>query len=271
MPITIAACQPRRVAKIDIDMKKTLDMIEEAAQCYDADIACFPERFPITPKWGKREPYIETIRKACEKHEIDAIIGAHTNYGNKKRNSAIYIGRSGIITHDKTTLFASERTENISEESNPIIKVNNYDIGIGVCYDMHFPEYARLLTLKGADVIIFISGIVPKYLENMWKGIAATRCYENHIPVISVSEIYEKYIGQSIIVTPPYNVLAECDADEEGVIAAEIEPERFKGKHFGNSPDRKGSELIDAGEVGPYLKDFDRNLESERRKLMDSL
>lgn len=63
-------------------------------------------------------------------------------------------------------------------------------IGLLICYDIFFPELARLLTLKGADVIVGISGS-PEFEKDIFEPIVKVRAMEN-----TVDFIYTNLVGQ---------------------------------------------------------------------------
>ncbi len=268
MTLRIAACQMRMGSD---DLDAALDRVRESADRYGAELVCFPESYPLRPARGSWEPYLERVRAVADRLGVGVLLGATARSADGMKNSAVYIDAEKTAVHDKAHLFANERVENVSEDFRPLIPFRGYEIGVGICYDLLFPEYSRLLTLKGADLLVFMSGMVPKRLAGTWRDVALTRCFENHIPVVSVSAVGEDAVGQSIIATPPNQVLAECAPEEESILFAEIDPKRFKGTHFANSPNDRGSQLFKRGEFGPYMGDLRRDLELERRELLDRL
>ncbi len=96
-------------------------------------------------------------------------------------------------------------------------------IGLGICYDLRFPEVARFEALKGCDVLIYPAAWVEGRLKaNQWKTLLAARAIENEIFVAGLSRVDEGYIGQSAIVNPE-GVLLASGGQREALVSATIE------------------------------------------------
>jgi predicted amidohydrolase len=130
-----------------------------------------------------------------------ARLGLHVIWGMPERglpgvlyNSAVLVGPEGYIgTWRKHTLpghatdeggagaFPDRRFFRAGSQS-PVFDTAIGRIGILVCYDIFFPELARLLTLKGADVLVGISGS-PAFERTIFEPMVLARAMENTIPV----------------------------------------------------------------------------------------
>jgi predicted amidohydrolase len=79
----------------------------------------------------------------------------------------------------KVTLPRGEWDEGVRPGSDyPVFNTRFGKVGIMTCYDGFFPEVARQLTLRGAEVIAFpVAGCNPL--------LAAARACENHVYVVS--------------------------------------------------------------------------------------
>jgi len=109
-------------------------------------------------------------------------------------------------------------------------------LGTMICYDWRFPESARTLALKGADVIACPSNLVThiwrtampvRALENkVWLAVA-NRCGEE-----TVSDETVRFNGDSVIYTPAGNVAASCGPTEDGTIIVDADPVMTRDKHF---------------------------------------
>lgn len=82
----------------------------------------------------------------------------------KKRDEKFYISaylidRNGKIAgrYDKThpTRNEKEKWKVFPGNEYPVFETDFGKIGIMICYDCYFPEVARILTLKGADIIFY--------------------------------------------------------------------------------------------------------------------
>lgn len=82
-------------------------------------------------------------------------------------------------------------------------------IGLGICYDLRFPELARYEALRGADLILYPAAWVDGKLKaHQWQTLLTARAIENEVFVAGVSRADAGYIGQSCIVDPRGVVIA---------------------------------------------------------------
>jgi predicted amidohydrolase len=98
-------------------------------------------------------------------------------------------------------------------------------IGLMICFDMEFPEVARALARRGADLLVTISANSPPF-ELDHDVFARARALENGLPHVYVNRVGEQdglsFSGGSLALDPDARVLAEAGADGERVLTAEI-------------------------------------------------
>lgn len=96
-------------------------------------------------------------------------------------------------------------------------------LGLGICYDLRFPEYARVQALRGCDVLIYPAAWVDGPLKELqWKRLLQARAIENQVFVIGVSRCDEGYVGSSCVYAPSGEPVLEAGR-EPGVYCAEID------------------------------------------------
>ncbi len=192
----------------DKNLALAIDTIKEAKKL-NADIVLFPECFitsytlPIDNEKAIAEDsyYIKEVCNIAKDLKIGVVITAFTKGVKKPRNSAFLIDKKGniIMKYDKvhTCDFADEKClENGTE-----FKVCNFEgvkIGIMICYDREYPESARMLMLKGAEIVL-----VPNNCQGMKPRLNAlqTRAYENMVGVVMANPPYEN-AGNSCAFSP---------------------------------------------------------------------
>jgi predicted amidohydrolase len=111
-------------------------------------------------------------------------------------------------------------------------------IGTMICYDWRFPESARTLALRGADVIAHPSNLVAA--KSLWAPTMSTRSFENKVISItanrsgsdSLGEETLKFSGESQIVAMSGKILALASADGDEVVVAEADPAATRDKSF---------------------------------------
>jgi predicted amidohydrolase len=118
--------------------------------------------------------------------------------------------RGGEIVHlyRKTHLydaFAARESDNIlaADEVPPLLDVNGFKIGFMTCYDVRFPELARLVAVQGADAIVLPAAWAKgPSKEFHWSTLVSARALDNTVYLIASGEAGETCIGRSMIVDP---------------------------------------------------------------------
>ena len=111
-------------------------------------------------------------------------------------------------------------------------------IGIGICWDQWFPEVARILALKGADILFYPTAIGDeprsKYdSSGAWQRVMQGHAAANIVPVVASNRIgFEKvqdqtngFYGKSFICDHTGLILKEASRDKEEILIAEIDTE----------------------------------------------
>lgn len=126
------------------------------------------------------------IAQICEnakKYKIGVVLTAFTKGSKQPQNSAFVINKSGNILMKYSKVHTCDFADERDVESGKEFKVCDFEgiqLGIMICYDREYPESARILMLKGAEVIL-----VPNDCGSMQARIRAlsTRAYENMVAV----------------------------------------------------------------------------------------
>ena len=89
-------------------------------------------------------------------------------------------------------------------------------VGILTCYDGWFPEIFRSLSLKGAELIVWING----RRGSVEDFIIQSAMFQNHVAVISANQAYG---GGTMIGDLPAKILARCPDAQEAFITSEVD------------------------------------------------
>jgi predicted amidohydrolase len=99
-------------------------------------------------------------------------------------------------------------------------------IGIAICYDLYFPELARLYAMKGAEILIYPT-TSPSARRDFFEALTKARAIENGVFVILCNRAGVEegliYWGGSHIVSPSGVVIAKAKYDEDDVVVAELD------------------------------------------------
>jgi len=166
--------------------------------------------------------------------EIAAKTKARIVYGFAEKSDALYnsaalVGPTGIIgLYRKVHLFARETLFFTPGNLGfPVFDLPFGRIGIMICFDWYYPESARTLALKNAQIIAHPSNLVMPHCPDAM----IVRCLENRVFAATADRVgTEKrgvteltYIGKSEIVDPDGSVLIRMDQEEVGIRVVEVD------------------------------------------------
>lgn len=113
-------------------------------------------------------------------------------------------------------------------------------LGVLICWDQWFPEAARLMSLAGADILLYPTAIGwdpddSKEEQNRqldaWITIQRSHAIANGVPLAScnrtgtehTSEITTSFWGHSFVCGPQGEILAKLDQDSNGILYSDID------------------------------------------------
>ena len=157
-----------------------------------ADLLLSPEcfltgyHFPVTNQDGisPNSPLLQTLSQAAGQLQIGVVATGFSQGNAKPRNTAWVFNKQGriLMQYDKvhTCDFADECCLEHGEEFR-VCDFHGVKLGVMICYDREYPESARVLMLKGAEIIL-----VPNDCSSMRPRLQAlsTRAYENMVGIV---------------------------------------------------------------------------------------
>jgi len=92
-----------------------------------------------------------------------------------------------------------------------VVEVGGWQVGLMTCYDLRFPELARALVDRGAELIVVPAAWVagPRKVHH-WRTLVTARAIENTVYVAAVGQPAPRYCGHSLLVDPFGEVVAEA-------------------------------------------------------------
>lgn len=223
----------------------------EAAVEAGADLVVLPEMFACPYDLDHFGPRAEPLHgSTCRFLSATASrLGVHLvggsfpeRLGEAVHNTATVWSPSGelLAVHRKVHLFDVDIPGGISfRESERLaagdrieaVTIDLARIGLGVCYDLRFPEQFRRLALAGAELIVLPGAFNTTTGPAHWRPLLRARAIENTCWVAACSPVphqegdYPAW-GHSMVVDPFGEVLAEAGRDE-AVITARLEAARL--------------------------------------------
>jgi len=184
-------------------------------------------------------PSTEKIIAMCEELSAYVVIGLLESDNGQIYNAAALLGPEGVLgKYRKVHLpyLGVDRFVNHGNLPLSVFQTEVGNIGMGICYDINFPEHARVLALQGADMIILPTNW-PVRREFVPQYIVPARAAENLVFVVAVNRVGlergSRFIGRSKIAHWAGGItLAEGKPHEEDILYAHIEPATAREKHL---------------------------------------
>lgn len=187
-------------------------------------------------------PATEAIQSACEELGGFVVFGMLERSEEKIYNAAVLVGAEGVIgSYRKIHLpyLGVDQFTTFGDRPFEVQEAGNVRIGMNICYDSAFPESSRILTIKGADLIVLPTNWPPG-AECVAANALNTRAMENGVYYIAVNRVGTErgfsFIGLSRICDPSGNTLATSTGTDEEILYAEIHPEKARRKHIVRVP-----------------------------------
>lgn len=239
-----------------LDYKQNLQKINDLIQSVISensekiDAVFLPEVFYSISNGKEPTPYLidgenehfKNIQQIAKNFDVYLIGGtAATQVGDKIINRAYNFAPDGslIDTYDKIHLFTldlkkHDRSTIIDEtliyspgNTPKLIDINEWKIGLGICFDLRFPELFRHYFSKGANILTVASAFTVPTGKAHWETLLRARAIETQSYVIAADQWGEHNektttYGHSMIIDPWGEVIANAK-EGEGVITAKLD------------------------------------------------
>jgi predicted amidohydrolase len=219
-------------------------------QAKDSDFVVFPESFTLELQYiipnheihkipQYTDQYIELFKNMSMEKNQYIIAGSHLTLINDKLHNVghIFCPNGQIFTHNKTHLMPMEVKMGFTHGMTlNVLETEKAKVALGICYEMEFPEVARTLTLKGAEIIFTPSYTIGEHGFWRVRHSCQARAIENQIYVIHAclvgAPLENKMLagwGRSSILSPceepwtPNGIITEAMTNEEMVITGELD------------------------------------------------
>ena len=216
---------------------------------------CFPTGYCFDSLQDARDfaesvpgPTTDRVATLCRELQTFVVFGLIEKSGSDIFNTAVLIGPDGLIgSYRKVHLpyLGVDRFTTPGDRPFEVFEAGGVRIGMLICYDGGFPEAARVLSIRGADLIVLPTNWPPGGTYMAEYSINC-RAMENGIYFAAVNRIGTEngfhFIGKSRICSPVGATMASIDNDKGGILRAEIDPVVARTKLLVRVP---GKHLID--------------------------
>ncbi|KAH6918877.1 carbon-nitrogen hydrolase [Coprinopsis sp. MPI-PUGE-AT-0042] len=195
--------------------------------------------YPIEQSESESVKMLSEIAKETKTWLVGGSIPERDTESEKYFNTCTVYNPEGdlVAMHRKVHLFDIDIPGKItfkeSESLSPGNDINTFDtefarIGLGICYDIRFPELAMVAARRGAHVLIYPGAFNLTTGPLHWELLQRGRANDNQVyvsmcsPARDLTAGYHAW-GHSMIVNPMGQVIAEA-AEHEEIIYADIDP-----------------------------------------------
>jgi 5-aminopentanamidase len=231
------------------EVSSNLDHAIETLGQADADLMVLPELFASGYQFVSQQevtmlsepvpdgPTTQRLIDLAKRRRMVIVAGLPERAGAACYNSAIIVGPSGFMgCYRKTHLFFEETLFFMPGDTGfQVWDIGPAKIGVMICFDWYYPEAARTLALKGAEIVCHPSNLIlPNCPDSM-----PVRCLENRVFAITSNRTGSEvrggkdqltFIGNSEVVTPRGAILHRAPRDKEEVYVVEIDPADARNK-----------------------------------------
>ena len=243
------SCTP---GDLDANLRKIRDFSSQAKDA-GVELIVFPEMvdtgysMPVIQKHATswNEGAVPELQKIAKELSIAIIAGVSDRDGSRIYNSQAFIDANGkiIAKYRKTHLVTAAPLDErpwftagdalVSYEIDPpkdgFAVANKFNLGLGICYDLRFPEFYRTLTVEHRANVLINSSAWPFPRVEHLRILAIARAIENQSYLIVANRVGTDdgvtFCGSSVIVDPYGIIVAAASADREELIHGDIRAE----------------------------------------------
>jgi predicted amidohydrolase len=206
-----------------------------------AELVVFPECAVNGYRYDSREealgdaqtvpgPATDLLEGVAAETGVHVAVGIVERDGDRLYNCAALIGPDGFVTRYRKTHIPFQAVDRFVTPGDIPLHVVETPIGrVGmlICYDLRFPEPARVLALSGVQIIANLTNLPPPGWVQP-EFIFRARAAENRVWLVCADRVGTErgveFIGRSAIVGPSGVTLAEASESAEEMLVQRIVP-----------------------------------------------
>lgn len=248
----MAACQiDPKLGEVEGNLDLIARAVDDAAAA-GATFTVLPEAAVTGYAFASLSEALPVARKAeaiaerallglAEKHRMTIVCGTLEPDGDEVFNTALVLlpdGRRYRYRKIHLPFLGVDRFATPGPDAPPVIEVDGMRFGILICYDLRFPEAARICALEGADLVALPTNW-PVGVEFHPELFAPARAAENHCYLLAADRVGTErgttFMGRSLLVDYDGQVLAKAGREEE-LLVGEIDPSAARVTHVRRRP-----------------------------------
>lgn len=176
-------------------------------------------------------PFLAALRGLAGKTDGVIVTGFAERAPEGLYNSAAAVRATGVMqVYRKTHLFWDEKSLFLPGDTGfRVFDHAGARVGMMICFDWYFPESARTLALRGAQIIAHPSNLVLPHCQTAM----VTRCLENRVFAVTTNRYGAEtlpdgrsltFTGASQVMDARGNRLLQAPVEGDSVMVVEIDP-----------------------------------------------
>jgi predicted amidohydrolase len=251
--LRVAACQiDPKIGEVEANLERIGRAVVDAAAA-GASIVVLPEAAVTGYAFSSLDEALPVARRAsviaedrlaslAETHRVTIVCGTLEASGDEVYNVALVElpdGRRYRYRKIHLPFLGIDRFATPGPDAPPVVEVDGLRFGVLICYDLRFPEAARICALEGADLIVLPTNW-PVGVDFHPGIFAPARAAENHCYLLACDRVGTErgttFIGRSLLVDFDGSLLAIASDTEEELLLGEIDPKAARATHVRRRP-----------------------------------
>lgn len=268
MTVRVAACQiDPKLGEVEANLDLIARSVAEAAAA-GSTFTVLPEAAVTGYAFASLSEALPVARKAeaiaertllglAETHRMTIVCGTLEPDADEVFNTALVLlpdGRRYRYRKMHLPFLGVDRYATPGPDAPSVIEADGLRFGVLICYDLRFPEAARICSLEGADLIALPTNW-PVGVEFHPDLFAPARAAENHCYVLAADRVGTErgttFLGRSLLVDYDGKVLARAGSGVE-LLTGEIDPEAARVTHVQRRPGEHEWDTIGDRRPGLY-------------------
>lgn len=259
--VKVAATQMSCSNDVEANIRKAEQLVREAA-AQGAQIILLQELFetPYFCQKEKAEYYqfateleqnqaITRFKEVARELQVVLPISFYEKKNNARYNAIAIIDADGSVkgVYRKSHIpdgpgYEEKFYFNPGDTGFKVWNTRYGKIGVAICWDQWFPEAARIMALKGAELLFYPTAIGSEPQDadidsrDHWQTVMLGHAAANLVPVIASNRVGVEededsritFYGSSFIAGPQGNKIAEANRTEETVLVAAFDLEQLE-------------------------------------------
>jgi beta-ureidopropionase len=239
----------------DEAVDKHVGLIAKAA-AEGAQITCLQEIFhgpyfcaEQDPKWyataePEDGPIVTRMRELARQHQMALVVPWF-----EEAQTGVYYNSAAVIERDGTLLGKYRKTHipqvapcffekyyfKPGNLGYPVFDTSVGRVGLIICYDRHFPEVARQVGLKGAELVFNPSATVESLSKYLWELEQPAHAVANGFWIAAINRVGveapvnpNKFYGSSYFCDPRGQIVAKASDSEDEVLVCDLDLDKIR-------------------------------------------